>query len=266
MKCKYCGKEIDEGSMFCGYCGKQQPKVKYCTKCGQEIGLDDTFCGYCGTSQNIEGDTCDITNKNVTQLESQISTTPPKEERVEDNAQILTMNQDKNEDAASGEPVKEDIKSPPTDKAFSSLMKRPKTPKWIFIVIALLILIGCFLYFFIPKQKQFLSENEKKQVIETIQSLPENESKQALKTKQFLPENESKQVIKILASIINQYDDFATLHVSDGLIGVKKNGKCGFININGEEVISCKYDLVSDFSEGLAAVKDDKDFLKTMKI
>lgn len=54
MKCKFCGQEIDEGSIFCGYCGKQQPKVKYCVKCGQEIGLDDVFCGYCGASQNVE--------------------------------------------------------------------------------------------------------------------------------------------------------------------------------------------------------------------
>ena len=54
MKCKYCGQEIDKGSIFCGYCGKQQPKVKYCVKCGQEIGLDDVFCGYCGASQNVE--------------------------------------------------------------------------------------------------------------------------------------------------------------------------------------------------------------------
>ena len=54
MKCKYCGKEIDEGSVFCGYCGKKQPEVKYCIKCGHEIGLDDAFCGYCGASQNIE--------------------------------------------------------------------------------------------------------------------------------------------------------------------------------------------------------------------
>lgn len=47
MKCKYCGKEIDEGSVFCGYCGKQQPKVMYCIKCGKEIGSDaDDFSTY----------------------------------------------------------------------------------------------------------------------------------------------------------------------------------------------------------------------------
>lgn len=54
MKCSFCGKEIDEGSTFCGYCGRKQPEVKHCVKCGQEIGLDDAFCGYCGASQNVK--------------------------------------------------------------------------------------------------------------------------------------------------------------------------------------------------------------------
>lgn len=54
MKCIFCGQTIDEGSMFCSYCGKPQPKVKNCVKCGQEIGIDDVFCGYCGASQNAE--------------------------------------------------------------------------------------------------------------------------------------------------------------------------------------------------------------------
>ena len=48
MKCKYCGQEIDDGSLFCGYCGKQQPQTKICINCGQEIDINDVFCGYCG--------------------------------------------------------------------------------------------------------------------------------------------------------------------------------------------------------------------------
>lgn len=54
MKCKYCNNEIDEGSVFCGYCGKKQPEVKYCIKCGQEISPDDVFCGFCGASQKSQ--------------------------------------------------------------------------------------------------------------------------------------------------------------------------------------------------------------------
>ena len=52
MKCKFCGKEIEEGSLFCGYCGKEQSKVKYCVQCGREIDADAEFCGYCGAKQS----------------------------------------------------------------------------------------------------------------------------------------------------------------------------------------------------------------------
>ena len=53
MKCKFCGKEIEEGSLFCGYCGKEQPKGKACVKCGREIDADAEFCGYCGAKQSV---------------------------------------------------------------------------------------------------------------------------------------------------------------------------------------------------------------------
>jgi RNA polymerase subunit RPABC4/transcription elongation factor Spt4 len=52
MKCRFCGNEIEDGSLFCGYCGKEQPKVKYCIQCGHEIDADAEFCGYCGAKQS----------------------------------------------------------------------------------------------------------------------------------------------------------------------------------------------------------------------
>ena len=42
---------------------------------------------------------------------------------------------------------------------------------------------------------------------------------------------------------------------SEGLAEVKRNGKCGYVNKSGEEVIPLKYDYVFAFSEGLATVK-----------
>ncbi len=42
---------------------------------------------------------------------------------------------------------------------------------------------------------------------------------------------------------------------SEGLAGVKKDGKWGFINTDGELVIPCIYDSVGAFSEGLCAVQ-----------
>ena len=54
MKCRFCGNEIEDGSLFCGYCGKEQPKVKYCIQCGHEIDAGAEFCGYCGGKQTID--------------------------------------------------------------------------------------------------------------------------------------------------------------------------------------------------------------------
>ena len=73
MKCQYCGQEIDEGSVFCGYCGKKQPEVKYCIKCGQEIGLEDIYCGYCGTSQVV--DKTEVAVTDAQQEEQQLQST-----------------------------------------------------------------------------------------------------------------------------------------------------------------------------------------------
>ncbi|MGB3454648.1 MAG: WG repeat-containing protein [Moheibacter sp.] len=47
------------------------------------------------------------------------------------------------------------------------------------------------------------------------------------------------------------YNDF----VEYDLISVKKDGKWGFINRNGELVIPYKYDIVGEFNEGLIPVK-----------
>ncbi|NYR10867.1 WG repeat-containing protein [Psychrobacter sp. BI730] len=41
---------------------------------------------------------------------------------------------------------------------------------------------------------------------------------------------------------------------SEGLLGVEKEGKYGFVNKNGKEVIPIEYDYVGYFSEDLAAV------------
>ena len=59
---------------------------------------------------------------------------------------------------------------------------------------------------------------------------------------------------KSLATALQHYDDF--LEVSDSLIAVEtKNGYgWGFIDLNGKEIVPCKYAQVHSFSEGLALV------------
>ena len=53
MKCKNCGKKIDEDSKFCKYCGiklskKINKKSLNCNECGYVIIGDSHFCSHCG--------------------------------------------------------------------------------------------------------------------------------------------------------------------------------------------------------------------------
>ncbi len=68
MKCIYCNNEIDEGSSFCGYCGKQQPNVKYCVKCGTELNGQMRFCPKCGFP--TEEDRKETSLQNTEQIDS----------------------------------------------------------------------------------------------------------------------------------------------------------------------------------------------------
>ena len=54
------------------------------------------------------------------------------------------------------------------------------------------------------------------------------------------------------------YDN--TLRYTDGLACVHLNGKYGFVDLNGEEVVPPSYDYAADFSEGLACVLLDSEF------
>ena len=60
------------------------------------------------------------------------------------------------------------------------------------------------------------------------------------------------------ADIINKADYDYIDNFSDGFARVKKNGKFGLVNNNGEEVVPCIYRNVGNFSEGLAMVDNGK--------
>ena len=66
---------------------------------------------------------------------------------------------------------------------------------------------------------------------------------------------ETKAVDKVtpeLAKAVSKYDKVFNFH--DGLAPVQKDGKYGYINKLGEEIIPCKYDKAEEFYNGLAVV------------
>ena len=54
-----------------------------------------------------------------------------------------------------------------------------------------------------------------------------------------------------MKKILN-YDSARIFH--EGLASVCRDGKWGFIDTSGKEVVPCKYDCVDDFHEGMARV------------
>ena len=52
-----------------------------------------------------------------------------------------------------------------------------------------------------------------------------------------------------------EFDDVN--YFDEGIAAVQKDGKCGYINTKGEQIVECKFDDAYDFNEGFARVKKD---------
>ena len=69
----------------------------------------------------------------------------------------------------------------------------------------------------------------------------------------------------MVVDLNTKYEVIGDFH--DGLASVRTwEGKCGFINKNGQEIIPCKYLHASDFSEGLAAVDFESSYDKSYNL
>lgn len=49
MQCSNCGREIDDESSFCSYCGSTQSAKPRCSACGRVAHGPAGFCSYCGS-------------------------------------------------------------------------------------------------------------------------------------------------------------------------------------------------------------------------
>jgi hypothetical protein len=54
-------------------------------------------------------------------------------------------------------------------------------------------------------------------------------------------------------------DNFHLMHFADDMAMVIRDGKAGYVDKSGKEVIPCKYNFATDFSDGFAKVKNNKD-------
>lgn len=215
MKCKYCNQEIDEGSVFCGYCGKKQPEVKYCIKCGQEIGLEDIYCGYCGTSQLVEKKEISL------QEEQRLQSTNQPNEECSLEANTHEINDESNdvesvnaiEDAAN-----EDKRQYESELGRSIDNKnKPQSKKNLIIVlVAIVVIIGGILLF-IPsnENRPYLSGNAIDSIGGNNDVAQDNDNQEAIKfLKDFYdgPYWEDSYVRKYITNnarqVLNDYYDY----------------------------------------------------------
>lgn len=53
--CPACGMQVEEGTLFCVYCGArlatETPAEKHCINCGELLPAEALFCSKCGTKQ-----------------------------------------------------------------------------------------------------------------------------------------------------------------------------------------------------------------------
>lgn len=59
MQCSTCGREIDDDSRFCGFCGSTQSAKTRCSVCSRVVEGQPDFCTYCGSplGQTLLSDT-----------------------------------------------------------------------------------------------------------------------------------------------------------------------------------------------------------------
>ena len=156
MKCHFCNKEIDEGSSFCGYCGKEQPKVKH-----QEFEAVD------------EADEKRDSKKEL------VSTASPKELKV---IEVEEVTEDKPMDEAIDSVCDETNESAEQDIGIndSELQLVNNSKKYfVFGIIILigLLLLGYYLYFnYYPKMNYAIYESDVSSNIKIEERIVDNDS------------------------------------------------------------------------------------------
>lgn len=120
----------------------------------------------------------------------------------------------------------------------------PKQKMWTAIIAAAVVVVGlcCILIFMLPKGCAKKASSVNLDPTRSATTSVESEINENLV--QLTPE---------FIEAIQKYDRLSLF--SEGYAAVCKNGKWGYIDKTGREVIPCKYDWANPFHEGLASVR-----------
>ncbi|WP_202898757.1 WG repeat-containing protein [Porphyromonas uenonis] len=120
---------------------------------------------------------------------------------------------------------------------------KPRQKMWTIIIAAAVVVVGvcCILLFMLPKgcakKAPSVDLDPTRSATTEVESVDEN-------LVQLTPE---------FIEAIQKYDQLSLF--SEGYAAVCKNGKWGYIDKTGREVIPCQYDWANPFHEGLASVR-----------
>lgn len=193
----------------------------HCNECGTKFDESLYACPQCGSS-NIECDElCESTG---------IEYTEPTASETDSVIDITRQDTQDNPTLETDEPISYDENNDVKNKR-----------KWVWAVIGIIALTlvagGGFIVY-----KNINSNAVSADTIQsdTIVAVVEVEDSIVHITPEFI-------------QAVQKYDELGVF--SDKRAYAKRNGKYGFINVHGEEVIPCQYDEVTTFREGKASVK-----------
>lgn len=122
----------------------------------------------------------------------------------------------------------------------------PKRKMWTTIIVAAIVVAGlCCVQFFTPS-KGYAKEDPSSDL-----ALVRSEQSATTGVESEIDEN-LVQLTPEFIDAIQKYDDLSLF--SEGYAAVCKDGKWGYIDKTGQEVIPCQYDWANPFHEGLASV------------
>jgi len=210
-----------------------------CSNCGHDVSDKAKACPHCGcpiqaqTSENIDEEV--IEKENVNNETS--------------NNDVMGVFVPDNSDNSDYETIDVEDDEPERGGA------------WKWLLVPLVLLLGACGYFAYTK---YFAKSATEPAESTIELIAEEQGNNEEKKEDKIDEtNAIVELTPEFIAAVQKYDKLSPF--SEGLAAVCRNGKWGYINTRGEEVIPCKYvdydgyssyyESTESFHEGLAAIK-----------